>query len=57
VCDVEENDILLLVAAKYDPIEILDILDMECLDLVQALEERILDNIYKFDEVVDYVKG
>ena len=57
MCDVEENDILLLVAAKYDPIEILDILDMECLDLVQALEERILDNIYKFDEVVDYVKG
>lgn len=37
------------IAAKYDVTQILDVLGMDEHDLVDALEDRILENLYLFD--------
>ena len=39
------------IAAVYDTAQILDILGMEERDLVEALQEQILDNLYSFTEI------
>lgn len=46
-----------IISCAYTTDEILDILDMDTKDLCKALEERILDNIYKFTEVQTFYNG
>lgn len=41
-----------LIAAKYDETEICDALDIDTLDLLNAFEDRIMENIGKFDDVL-----
>lgn len=49
-----DEDILDLIAIKYDPLDILSILSMDTRDLVDALQERILEDLYLFPEVDSY---
>lgn len=52
-----DEDVIEIVARCYTTEEILDILDMDCADLCQALSDQILDNIYKFEEVRSFYNG
>lgn len=45
------EEILARIAALYDPIELLDILDMDMQELVFALEEQITSNLHKFKDL------
>ena len=51
-----DDEIKTQIALRYDAIQILDILGMEEIDLVDALEDKILENLYLFnvDEELDY---
>lgn len=48
------DDILDIIAIKYDPLDILHILNMDTRDLVSAVSDRILEDLYLFDEVDVY---
>ena len=50
----DDNELLTLVASTYEPLQILDILGMDTIELVRALEEKVLDNLYLFKEIEDY---
>ena len=49
-----DEDILDLIAIKYDPLDILSILNMDTRDLAEALSDRILEDLYLFPEVDSY---
>jgi hypothetical protein len=51
------SEVLDLIASLYSIDQILDILDIEGSDLVYILEERILDDLYKFTEVENLIDG
>jgi hypothetical protein len=40
-----------LIAAKYEIIEIIDILGIEEEELLDAFEERVLENLYEFRDI------
>lgn len=44
-----KEEIKYLIAVMYDEMEILDILDIDPIDLLNAFESRIEENIDKFD--------
>ena len=44
-----DDDIKAQIAAMYDVTQILDILGMDESDLVDALEDRILEDLHLFD--------
>jgi hypothetical protein len=49
-----DERILDLVAIRYDSLDILQILNIETRDLVDALSPRILEDLHLFEEVEDY---
>jgi len=49
-----DEGILDLIAIKYDPMDILHILNMDTRDLAEALSDRILEDLYLFPEVESY---
>jgi len=40
-----------LIAAKYDITEIIDILGLETADILDAFEEKVLENLYEFKDI------
>ena len=42
------------IAALYDPVQLLDMLDMDMEELVDVLEDRIIESLYLFKDVGCY---
>lgn len=54
---MDDDEVLTLVAMSYDAIEILDTLQMDESDLVEALRKQILDNVDEFKEIDRFRAG
>ena len=45
------SEVLMQIAAKYDPYTLLDLLEIDMEELVNLLSEEISDNLHKFDDI------
>ena len=52
--DNDVEDILDIIAATYDATQILDVLGIGHREMLTDMSERVMDNLYLFEEVQGY---